>query len=81
MIIGRLETRNFSWTTLTNTPEEAIENLKNAWDSHAINITGYPWTWEELEDSATLEPINVGSTLSTCTACENLAHNQREERS
>jgi hypothetical protein len=74
VIIGRLETRNFEWTTLTNTPAEALENLRNAWELHAT-APGVSLTWELLEDSVTLEPINIGDTHTSCQLCVNLIHN------
>lgn len=76
MIIGRLETRNYEWTTLAETTEQALDNLRNAWESHAFGLgaVGALYTWEDLEDSVTLEPINLGDTLTSCAVCENLAH-------
>ena len=74
MIIGRLTTANYEWVTLTNTPAEALENLRNSWESHASE-SGATYSWEFLLDSVILEPINLGATLTDCARCENLAHN------
>lgn len=75
MILGRLETRNYEWTTLTNTPEEALENLRNAWENHSQYGSALFYTWEELQDSVTLTPLSLGDTITDCAVCENLAHN------
>ncbi len=74
MILGKLETRNYEWTTLTNTPEEALENLRNAWETHADTMAVNFYTWADLEDSVTLTPLNLGDTITDCAVCENLAH-------
>lgn len=73
MIIGRLQTRNYEWVTLTNTVPEALENLKRSWEAHAEGNPEF-WRWEDLEDSVTMEPLNLGDTLTDCLQCENLAH-------
>lgn len=71
MILGELETTNFRWVTLTNTPEEALENLRNAWEYHAEQ-TGAWYTFDEL--STTLTPISLGCVINDCHKCENLEH-------
>jgi len=78
MIYGRLTTRNWEWQTLANTPAEALENLRGAWESHALDVVD-PYSWELLEDSVSLTPISLGDTLSTCHHCENLAHSLETE--
>lgn len=70
MILGRLETRNYEWTTLTETPEEAIENLRQAWEFHASDMAVNYYSWAELEDSVTLTPLTVGETNTNCNVCE-----------
>lgn len=71
MILGELETTNFRWVTLTNTPEEALENLRNAWEYHAEQ-TGAWYTFDEL--STSLTPISLGCVINDCDKCENLEH-------
>ena len=73
MIIGTLTTRNYEWITLTNTTEEALENLKGSWESHAEGDPSL-YSWEDLQDSIYLRPLNLGDTLTDCLQCENLAH-------
>lgn len=75
MIIGELRTRNYEWLTVTNTTEEALDNLKRSWEAHALDVPN-PYTWEELLDSVTLTPILLGYTTSTCLGCENLNHGE-----
>jgi glucose dehydrogenase len=78
MFLGTLKTRNWEWQTLANTTAEALENLRGAWESHAVDVTD-PYSWESLEEEITLTPINLGDTLSTCHHCENLAHSVEAE--
>ena len=73
MIIGRLQTERFEWVTLTDTPEQALTNLRDAWESHAQE-KAVSFSWDFVSDSVTLEPINLGDTHTTCNRCENLAH-------
>ena len=73
MIIATLRTRNYEWVTLTNTVPEALENLKRFWESHAEGDPSL-YSWEDLEDSVTMQPLNLGDTLTDCLQCENLAH-------
>jgi hypothetical protein len=75
MIIGRLITRNYEWVTLTTTTAQALENLKRSWEAHASDTNYFGMdSWEDVEDSVTLEPLNLGDTLTNCLLCENLAH-------
>lgn len=73
MIIGRLQTQCYEWVTLTNTVDEALSNLKNAWEAHAEESDA-SLTWEILEDSVTMEPISLGDTQTDCERCINWAH-------
>ena len=73
MILGKLETRNFEWVTLTETTAQALENLKQAWEAHVDESDAF-WSWEDLKDSVTLMPISLGDTVNDCPRCENLIH-------
>lgn len=78
MILGTLTTPNFEWQTLTNTTEEALANLRGAWEAHAVDVVD-PYEWEFLEDAVTLTPLTLGDTITTCCKCENLAHSLEVE--
>jgi hypothetical protein len=72
--LGRLQTRNYEFTTYQKTVQETLTALKSIWESHATD-TGASYTWELLEDSVTIVPLQLGDTLTDCNQCENLAHN------
>jgi len=72
--LGRLETRNYEFTTYQKTVQETLTALKSIWESHATD-TGATYTWEFLQDSVTITPLQLGDTLTDCNQCENLAHN------
>jgi hypothetical protein len=72
--LGRLETKNYEFTTYQETVREVLTALKSIWESHATD-TGASLTWELLEDSVTIVPLQLGDTLTDCNQCENLAHN------
>jgi hypothetical protein len=74
MFLGELRTRNYDWQVIANSPNEALHLLEQAWESHAVGIPN-PWKWSDLEDSVTITPMNLGSVISSCMHCENLAHN------
>lgn len=76
MILGRLETRNYEWLTLTHTPAEAIENLRNAWNNHSQDGDLTYYKWQDLEDSVTLTPISLGDIITDCLVCENWAQHK-----
>lgn len=78
MILGELKTGHFEWTTLTNTAQEALDNLRQAWENHAEEL--HPnYKFEFLEDSVTLLPISLGDTVTDCNQCENLESHLTEE--
>lgn len=72
--LGRLQTRNYEFTTYQKTVQETLTALKSIWESHATD-TGANYTWEFLQDSVTITPLQIGDTLTDCNQCENLAHN------
>lgn len=72
MIIGTIDTANYEFVTLADSPTEALEQLRNAWETHSATATGRLYSFEELD--VRLRPLNVGDVLSNCVACENLAH-------
>lgn len=74
MILGRLQTRNYEWVTITETTDQALENLKASWESHREE-SGAWLTWDDVSEDVWLEPFNLGDTHTTCHRCENLAHN------
>jgi hypothetical protein len=72
--LGRLQTRNYEFTTYQKTVQETLTALKSIWESHATE-SGASYTWEFLQDSVTITPLQLGDTLTDCNQCENLAHN------
>ncbi len=72
--LGRLQTRHYEFTTYQKTVQETLTALKSIWESHATE-SGASYTWEFLQDSVTITPLQIGNTLTDCNQCENLAHN------
>jgi hypothetical protein len=72
--LGKLETRNYEFTTYQKSVEEVLTALKAIWESHAEDTNAF-YTWEFLEDSVTITSLTLGDTLTDCLQCENLAHN------
>ena len=70
MILGQLKTANYEFTTLDNTVQECLENLKNAWENHASE-SGARYGWDVMEDSVTMLPMRLGDTYNDCERCEN----------
>jgi hypothetical protein len=78
MFLGELQTRNYDWQVIASSPNEVLNLLESAWESHAANIPN-AWKWSDLEDSVTITPLQLGVVSSSCITCENLAHTEEEE--
>jgi hypothetical protein len=77
--LGRLQTRNYEFTTYQKTVQEVRDVLRSMWDTHKNQYPEYEqinmYVWEFLEDSVTITPLSLGDTKTDCERCENLAHN------
>lgn len=59
VVVGQLETSNFSWLVCANSEEHAQELMKAAWEKHR-NDYGARWTWEDVKDSFYTLPMKPG---------------------
>ena len=78
MILGQLKVAKFEATTITNTTQEALDNLMQAWECHREGVRS-PYGFEWLDNFVTLLPISLGDTVTDCNQCENLASHLTEE--
>ena len=72
--LGKLQTRNYEFTTYQKSVSEVVYSLKTIWEAHAISTNAF-YSWEDLEDSVTITPLTLGDTLTDCLQCENALHN------
>ncbi len=61
MYIGKIETSNFSFMSLGNTEQEAMQALKKGWRKHTQQYINATLKFEELD--ASVIPISVGEYL------------------
>jgi hypothetical protein len=59
IVIGQLETNNFSWLVCANSEAHAQELMQAAWEKHRRD-TGARWTWADVEDSFYTLPMTPG---------------------
>lgn len=59
IVIGKLETANFSWLVCAHSEAHAQELMETAWNKHRRD-TGARWTWADVSDSFYTLPMIPG---------------------
>jgi hypothetical protein len=62
MILGNLETRNYSFTVLANSKDDAVNALEKAWHEHTGRSSFY-YSWEYLKDDVNFTEIEFNKVI------------------
>jgi hypothetical protein len=62
MILGTLETRNFSFTVIANSKDGAMNALEKSWHEHTGG-SDYYYSWDFLKDDVSLLDIELNTVI------------------
>lgn len=62
MILATLDTRNFSFTVIANSKNEAVNELEKSWNEHTGG-SDYFYSWDYLKDDVNFYDIELNKVI------------------